>query len=133
MAEAILRSKELKGVSVRSAGVSTVDGLPISLNAKTLIEEADMPYTPVSNAVTAEGLEWADLVLTMTMSHKELLLRSFPEVDEKTFTLKEYATPGEFGDVHDPYGGSLATYHTTFGELDRLIERLKLKLMEDGE
>lgn len=134
MAEAILRSKAIEGVAVRSAGVSAVDGLPIATNARTLIEGADMPYTPVSNAVTAEGLEWADLVLTMTMSHKAVLLHSFPgpEVEEKTFTLKEYATPGGFGDVHDPYGGSLATYRTTFDELDKLIERLKLKLTEDG-
>ena len=132
MAEAILRSKAIEGVTVRSAGVSAVDGLPISSNAKTLIEGADMPYTPISNAVTAEELEWADLVLTMTMSHKAVLLHSFPEVEEKTFTLKEYVTPGEFGDVHDPYGGSLATYRTTFDELDRLIEQLKMKLTEDG-
>ena len=133
MAEAILRSKEIEGVSVRSAGVSAFDGIPISANAKTLIEEADMPYTPASNAVTAEELEWADLILTMTMSHKEMLLYSFPEVKGKTFTLKEYATPGDSGDVHDPYGGNLATYRTTFNELDGLIEQLKMKLSEDGE
>lgn len=132
MAEAILRSKAIAGVTVRSAGVSAVDGLPIATNAKTLIEEAGLPYTPVSNAVTVEELEWADLVLTMTMSHKDLLLHSFPEVEKKTFTLKEFATPGDFGDVHDPYGGSLATYRTTFDELDMLLERLKTKLTEDG-
>lgn len=132
MAEAILRSKAIAGVTVRSAGVSAVDGLPIATNAKTLIEEAGLPYTPVSNAVTAEELEWADLVLTMTMSHKDLLLHSFPEVEKKTFTLKEFAMPGDFGDVHDPYGGSLATYRTAFNELDMLLERLKTKLTEDG-
>lgn len=132
MAEAILRSKAIAGVAVRSAGVSAVDGLPISTNAKTLIEEAGLPYTPVSNAITVEELEWADLVLTMTMSHKAVLLNSFPEVEAKTFTLKEYATSGEFGDVHDPYGGSLATYRTTFDELGTLIDRLKMKLTEDG-
>ncbi|MFC5604886.1 low molecular weight protein arginine phosphatase [Sporosarcina koreensis] len=132
MAEAILRSKAIEGVTVRSAGVSAVDGLPISSNAKTLIEGADMPYTPVSNTVTEEGLEWADLVLTMTSSHKAMLLHSFPEMKAKTFTLKEFAAPGGFGDVHDPYGGSLATYRKTFDELDRLIEQLKMKLTEDG-
>ncbi len=132
MAEAILRSKAIAGVAVRSAGVSAVDGLPISTNAKTLIEEAGLPYTPVSNAITVEELEWADLVLTMTMSHKAVLLHSFPEVEAKTFTLKEYATSGEFGDVHDPYGGSLATYRTTFDELGTSIDRLKMKLTEDG-
>ena len=132
MAEAILRSKAIEGVVVRSAGVSTVDGLPISENALTLIEQSDMPYTPVSTAVTEEGLEWADLVLTMTSSHKMLLLHLFPSVADKTFTLKEYAMPAVGGDVLDPYGGNLATYEKTFNELESLIERLKMKLMEDG-
>ena len=43
------------------------------LNAKTLIEEADMPYTPVSRAVSSEDLKWADVVLTMTEAHKAML------------------------------------------------------------
>lgn len=131
MAEAILRSKMIDGVVVRSAGVSAVDGLPIAANARTLIEQSDMPYTPVSAAVTMEGLEWADLVLTMTSSHKTLLLQSFPSATKKTFTLKEYVLPAVGGDVYDPYGGNLATYRETFDELEKLIEQLKLKLMED--
>ncbi|MCG7343902.1 low molecular weight protein arginine phosphatase [Sporosarcina sp. ACRSL] len=132
MAEAILRAKAIEGVAVRSAGVSAIDGMPISKNAQTLIEESDMPYTSVSHSVTEEDLAWADLVLTMTASHKAILLHSFPEVEKKTFTLKEYVTPGDVGDVHDPYGGNLATYRTTFDELRRLIEQLKMKLTEDG-
>ncbi|MBD7984646.1 low molecular weight protein arginine phosphatase [Sporosarcina sp. Sa2YVA2] len=129
MAEAILRSKQIEGVDVRSAGVHAVDGLPISANALTLIEQSDMPYTPVSTAVTAERLAWADLILTMTSSHKRLLLHSFPSVAEKTFTLKEYTLPAVGGDVHDPYGGNLETYRKTFGELESLIEKLKQKLL----
>lgn len=132
MAEAILRSKAGGGLNVRSAGVSGVDGMPISANAKTLIEASDMPYTPLSRAVTEEDLEWADLILTMTMSHKSVLLYSFPEVESKTFTLKEYVKPNGNQDVHDPYGGSLGTYRTTFDELEELIELLMKKLTEDG-
>lgn len=129
MAEAILRSKQIEGVNVRSAGVHAVDGLPISANALTLIEQSDMPYTAVSSAVTAEGLAWADLILTMTLSHKKLLLHSFPSVTEKTFTLKEYTLPDSGGNVQDPYGGNLETYRKSFGELESLIEKLKQKLM----
>lgn len=132
MAEAILRSKAGVGLDVRSAGVSGVDGMPISANAKTLIEAADLPYTAVSRAVTEEDLQWADLILTMTNSHKAILLHSFPEMKSKTFTLKEYVMPGGNGDVHDPYGGDLGTYRTTFSELEDLIELLMKKLTEDG-
>lgn len=130
MAEAILRSKELGNVTVRSAGIHAQDGRPISLNAKTLIEEADMPYTPWSRAVSGEGLEWADIVLTMTEAHKMELLYSYPEVRGKTFTLKGFVEFELDGDVQDPYGGNLETYRQTFGELSQMMDRLELKLTE---
>ncbi|MDW0114086.1 low molecular weight protein arginine phosphatase [Sporosarcina saromensis] len=131
MAEAILRSKQIDGVTVRSAGIHALDGLPISLHAETVIKRSDMPYTAVSSALTAESLEWADLVLTMTTSHKDAILRAFPFAAGKTYTLKEYVWPDQGGDVLDPYGGSLELYEQTFDELSTLIGQLKTKLTED--
>ncbi|MDN4606006.1 low molecular weight protein arginine phosphatase [Sporosarcina highlanderae] len=128
MAEAILRSKAGEGISVKSAGVNAFDGIPISSHAKTLIEAENMPYTPRSRAVTSEDLEWADLVLTMTTSHKAFLLHSYPEVAAKTFTLKEYVMQATYPDVQDPYGGNLEIYQATFDELDEVIDGLTRKL-----
>ena len=128
MAEAILRSKAIDNVSVRSAGIYARDGWPISLNAKTLIESADMPYTTVSEEVTDENLEWADIVLTMTQSHRENLLNSYPEMGDKIFTLKEYVESGLTGDVQDPFGGDLETYRQAFNELSKIIDVLEHKL-----
>lgn len=130
MAEAILRSKELGNLTVRSAGIHAQDGRPISLNAKTLIEEAGMPYTPWSRAVSSEGLEWADVVLTMTEAHKAELLYRYPTVEEKTFTVKGFVELEAGGDVQDPFGGNLEMYRQTFGELEQIMDRLKRKLTE---
>lgn len=130
MAEAILRSKGIADIAVRSAGVHAQDGWPISQHAKTLIEEADMPYTSVSRAVSDEDLVWADIILTMTEAHKSVLLHVHPEVEQKTFTLKGFVQAEADEDVHDPYGGDLATYRMTFEELSRTIDRLEQKLME---
>lgn len=132
MAEAILRSRGIENVSVRSAGVHAQDGWPISLNAKTLIEEADMLYTPVSRAVSSEDLKWADVVLTMTEGHKANLIYSHPEVKYKTFTLKGFVKPDSTGDVYDPYGGDIDTYRHVFNELSRIIDVLEQKLMEES-
>ena len=132
MAEAILRSKGITGVAVRSGGVHAQDGWEISSNARTLIEEADMPYTPVSRAVTREDLEWADLVLTMTEAHRTILLHANPDVEHKAFTLKGFVQADVHADVHDPFGGDLETYRLTFDELSRIIERLEKKLSEDS-
>lgn len=129
MAEAILRAKQIEGVSVRSAGIHTEDGIPISSNAQTLMEEANMAYTPHASKVNKDMVEGADLVLTMTQSHRFSLAEAFPQFAEKIFTLKEYVD--EIGDVHDPYGGDLQTYRHTFIELTRLIDLLERKWMED--
>lgn len=130
MAEAILRSKGIRNLTVRSAGIYAQNGAPIAKNAKTLIEEADMPYTPYSRAISSEDIEWADVILTMTDAHKQSLLYSFPAVEGKVFTLKGYVKPDLNEDVHDPFGGDLGTYRHTFGELSMTIEALERKLME---
>lgn len=128
MAEAILRSKASDSIAVKSAGVNAFDGMSISTNSKTLIESKNMPYTPTSRAVTTDDLKWADLILTMTSSHKEILLHSFPNIESKTFTLKEYVTPEAYPDIQDPYGGNLETYRSTFEELNEAIDGLVRKL-----
>ncbi len=130
MAEAILRSKAIDGVSVRSAGIHAVDGQAISKHAKTLILEADMPYTPVSRALTEQDVEWADLILTMTVGHKMTLTYALPEVTEKIYTLKEFVGPNSNEDVLDPFGGNLHTYRKTFEELRQLMQKLELKVVE---
>ena len=132
MAEAILRSKGITGVEVRSGGVYAQDGTEISPNARTLIEEADMPYTPVSRAVTREDMEWADLILTMTEAHRTILLHANPEVEDKAFTLKGFVKP-EF--MKTSMIRSVAIwrrYRLTFDELSQIIERLEKKLSEDS-
>lgn len=131
MAEAILRSKGIVNMSVRSAGVHAQDGFPISPNAKTLIEEADMLYTPVSRVVSSEDLEWADVILTMTEGHKANLIHSHPEVRNKIFTIKGFVKPGSTVDVHDPYGGDIETYRYVFNELSVIIDMLEQKLTEE--
>lgn len=130
MAEAILRSKEIADVAVKSAGIYAANGDQVARNAKTLIEEAGMPYTPVSKAVTKEDIGWADVILTMTEIHRAILIETFPEVNGKVFTLKDFVKPGFDKDIHDPFGGDLETYRYTFGELSTTIDALERKLME---
>ncbi|MHA6258986.1 low molecular weight protein arginine phosphatase [Sporosarcina sp. CAU 1771] len=130
MAEAILRSKLNKNIHVRSGGVYAQNGMPISKHAQTLIERANMPFTPLSRAISMEDIEWADIILTMTSSHKQAILQSISLKDTEIHTLKGFLNPEEDEDVHDPFGGDLATYEYTFRELTQLIEAIERKLME---
>ncbi|RIX50994.1 low molecular weight protein arginine phosphatase [Paenibacillus nanensis] len=104
MAEAILHRlahQRRMTIAVRSAGVSTVDGLPVSSNALNALRERGIEHKGSSKALTAEAVEWADLILTMTAAHKRDLLHYFPEAVDKTFTLKEFAYQDEtlLGDI----------------------------------
>lgn len=129
LAEGLLKSERLPGVQVRSAGIHAADGMPISMNARDLLEENGLPFTPVSRHFSKGDAEWADLILTMTAGHRETLRRAYPAQASRIFTLKEYAG-GAGLDVLDPYGGSPSVYEETFRELSDLIGRLAHKLME---
>lgn len=94
MAEALLRQLAAQRgitVAVRSAGVSTIDGLPVSANALSTLRERDIEHKGSSRALTAEAVDWADLILTMTSGHKRDLLHYHPGAVDKAYTLKEFA------------------------------------------
>ncbi|EGQ26663.1 protein-tyrosine-phosphatase [Sporosarcina newyorkensis 2681] len=130
IAEALLNNEKLPGVTAKSAGIHSMDGLPISVNSAQLLKEAGIPYSEFSNELKFSDMQWADLVLTMTAGHRDFLHSSYPEMKEKIFTLKEYVGEKDGFDVHDPYGGDLATYRTTFMELTELINAVTRKLSE---
>jgi protein-tyrosine-phosphatase len=78
-------------VEVRSAGISAVDGMQISTNAAVILRDKGAIPAVTSRELSAELMEWSDLILTMTTSHKKDLIQQFPSAIDKTFTLKEFA------------------------------------------
>jgi protein-tyrosine phosphatase len=131
MAEAILKSKNINGVEVRSSGIFAVNGSDASVNAKQVLVENQIEHHHQSNSLTKKDTEWASLILTMTNSHKAAIAANFPEAAAKTFTLKEYVGGAHGLDVSDPFGGDIDMYRATFKELEKLIdaaiERIKEK------
>lgn len=98
MAEALLRhlaESQGRELEVRSAGVSTVDGMPISANALTVLRNRNISSRNGSKALDGGTVVWADLILTMTTGHKRNLLQRFPQAVDKTFTLKEFVGSDE--------------------------------------
>ncbi|RUS49152.1 low molecular weight protein arginine phosphatase [Cohnella sp. AR92] len=113
MAEAMLRSLTRErglDVEVKSAGVSTVNGLPVSPNAAETLRKLGMEQPAGSTSLSGKETEWADLILTMTASHKRAVLERYPSAEEKTFTLKEFALHG------DPVMDDLAEAERLFAE-----------------
>lgn len=89
MAEALLKHKS-KEIEVQSAGIFASYGQPASDGTAQVLSEQGIPLHHQSKPLTQELVGWADLILTMTIDHKQGLLYQFPNAVDKVFTLKEY-------------------------------------------
>jgi len=117
MAEAFLKGlAHQKGLilAVRSAGISTIDGLPVSVNSQHALSRRGIQHQGSSVSMNEEALQWADIILTMTTSHKREVMRRYPEVIDKLYTLKEYAYMDEI-------------VQAQFNELETLYSELQMQ------
>jgi protein-tyrosine-phosphatase len=83
----------------------------------------------------------ADLILTMELRHKELIISAFPDIKSKVYTLKEYIVkPQEDNyagksssnlDITDPYGGTMEDYKLCAEEIKNAVDKLVEKLKND--
>lgn len=91
MAEAYIKEKIKEGYFL-SAGTDAIDNLPASENAVLALKDLGIELKEHrSQQITKEKLAEVDLVLTMTLRHKNRLINQYPEFKDKIFTLKEYA------------------------------------------
>jgi protein-tyrosine-phosphatase len=87
LAEAGLANK----VEVRSAGVAAHGGSAASSGARAALRARGL-NGEAHQATRLDGklVQWADLILTMSQSHKRAILERHIDAMEKTFTLKEF-------------------------------------------
>ncbi len=123
MAAAILENKQLAHVTVKSAGVFAHNGDSASAHTQTVLRENGIRCQHLSKQLSLDDAEWATLVLTMTESHKQLVVATYPQFSDKVFTLKEMTSDGDLN-IGDPFGGTVDDYHHTYRELDDSIMKL---------
>ena len=86
----MLADRGIGGVEVESAGVSGLDGYPAMPEAVTALIERHVDISPhLARRLERRMAESADLVVTMSSSHREALVRMAPAAAGRTFTLKE--------------------------------------------
>ena len=126
MAEGIARRElEERGwrhVRVASAGLAARDGEGAAGNAVSVAQRHGVDLEPHrTRALTPGLLEWADLVLAMSVGHLDAVRRF--GAGDKAALLSAFAAgddPDARG-VRDPYGGPVQAYENTYAELRRLI------------
>ncbi len=114
---------------VRSAGLYVLPGEPASKNAVLAAEELGLNLAGhQARPLTKQLLQDAELVLCMTQSQAEQLVRVCPEAAGKIFALKAYARQG--GDVADPFGGGQDEYRACAEELEFLCALALQRILE---
>lgn len=132
MAETLLAAKIKQNglgeqVKVLSAGLYAMGESPASEGARAVIARRGLDLAAHrSRQLLPEYVQAADLVLTMTESHKRAVAGMAPAAAEKVHTLAEYAGGGQ--DVSDPFGGSEEIYEACAAEIERLVDKAWQKI-----
>jgi protein-tyrosine-phosphatase len=135
MAEGILRGlvtrRGLADIVISSAGTGAWDGAPASEGAYLVGLEKGLDLSAHrARLLTPEVADSADLILTMSRSHRQRALAVAPE--EKVHVLGEYAgLSGEAAEVPDPFGGDIADYRDTFHRLETMLDAVVERLARE--
>lgn len=124
MAEALLRHIGEDQFKVKSAGVFALEGSDASIYAKQALEEKGILSNHSASLLQETTIQWADYVLTMTNSHKQIAIQAYPTYREKIYTLSEFVRH-DTKDIADPFGGMLVDYRETLQEIEELLIELK--------
>lgn len=114
MAEAILKSKNLSGIEVSSAGINASNE-PICEKAKNAVMKFGAKITKSYSDPISYSVLCADKIICMANSHKQALL-AIGAKKEKIFILGE--------GISDPFGGSQKIYDDCAAEINSAIDHL---------
>lgn len=134
MAEGLLRAllPADSGWEVCSAGICAGDGFPVSRNSVDALREKEIDISNhLSQNLSPELIEQADLLVTMTRQHRVAILSFSPESADKVFLLKSFGiAQSAAADIADPVGEGLDVYRRVRDEIDAALPDLILYLME---
>lgn len=108
---------EDRGVIVRSAGLHAAEGASASHEAQLAMAKRDISLMEhASQPLTEHRVIEADLILTMTNSHREALIGQWPSAANRT----EVLCP-DGRDVNDPFGGPAELYELCAKQIEKAI------------
>ena len=140
MAEALLKhtikninEEKKKDINVISAGVAAREGDRANPNAIKAMKELGIDLMGHSaTQLTEELIDKADLILTMTQNHKDMVMIMNPRARGKVYSLLEYIGEGATGcgnlDIQDPFGGSIEIYRYSATQIKEALNKLIDKL-----
>lgn len=115
---------------VLSAGISVFSPTPASENAVLALKDMGIDISNhTSRQLTDDMINDADIILTMTKSHKQIIENVCDDIECEIHTLMGYAYGNET-DVADPYGMNLDIYKKSAKEIYDALENAYPKLLK---
>lgn len=119
----------LDGISVDSAGLRTTEGRSSPDDAVRAADELGVDLSDHrSKPVTADLLEWSDVVFVMDLLNYHHLRQGFGDMDYKTRFLGTFA--GDGYEITDPYGEGIDRFRSLYEQVVRSADGF-LDAMED--
>ncbi|MEM0926960.1 MAG: low molecular weight protein arginine phosphatase, partial [Planctomycetota bacterium] len=114
-------------VRVLSAGVAASEGCSASPQSIEVMGERKLDLTGhASQPLSDELMNVADLVLTMTRSHRAAILAAWPEMQDRVFTVRH-----DGGDISDPIGMPVDAYRRCADQMEDELSRWAGRLEQD--
>ena len=139
MAEALfkdlIKNEGIKDIKVFSCGIYAENGDGATYNAIRAMKNygIDLKSHRAIN-IKSSKIEDMDIILCATISHKIMVIKMYPNLKDKIFTIKEYAglSENQDYDINDPWGYDENIYIKCAEEIKvclcNIIEKLKNKL-----
>lgn len=137
MAEGIfkdmLNENNIDNTNVSSAGISVFPGEHANEKSIKALKEKEIDISGHRAKQLSDEINKADLILTMTLSHKQIIADYFTyktdETSPRLFTLKEFAAKisGEkltSTDIDDPYGRNYSSYKKSRDEIEEELTKI---------
>ncbi len=121
------RPEELdqRGVSIASAGLAAMPGQGASFESAKIMQEKGLPLDDHAAQPFSDKLvQHADIILTMTNSHRQAIVRRWPEAASRVQTLRP-----DGGDIDDPIGSPEAVYRQCAEQIEA-ASRQRVDAME---
>ncbi|HAJ32158.1 MAG TPA: low molecular weight protein arginine phosphatase [Candidatus Atribacteria bacterium] len=136
------RKEDNSSFNIISAGISALPGMSPTPEAIKVMSEQEIDISRhIATQVQEELVEKANLILVMSNTHKDYILRKFPFAQDKIYLLKEFAQIGEFKskrktdenyEVVDPLGRPIEFYRIIARELKENLEKILDKILEEN-
>ncbi|MBI4436344.1 MAG: low molecular weight protein arginine phosphatase [Candidatus Omnitrophica bacterium] len=136
MAKGLLKKllESRKDVEIASAGTAAMPGFrPTQETIEIMARHGIDVSGHLSQRLTPDMVDRADLVLVMERGHQEEILKKIPRAKKKVFLLREYAdtapsSPTMDIEIPDPIAKPIEVYESCFRAIQEAIERVVKKL-----